>query len=132
MKTQNKFQAIYSRLKAGHAAYACALSESSPPKKNTSASCDSPPTAGTSPSSTPGTNCATPSSGCCENQPSGIEAAVCSDITRRQQMGIKKYGTTVADNPLTRLQWMKHFYEELLDAAIYAKKQIMDMEKEGK
>lgn len=32
--------------------------------------------------------------------PTGTEAAVCSDIARRQQQGIKKYGQLVRDNPL--------------------------------
>lgn len=87
MKTPKMSLAICSRCTDGHAASACAQSEQSPPKKNTSASCDSPPTVGTSPSSTHGTNCATPSIGCCENQPTGIEALVCADIARRQQLG---------------------------------------------
>lgn len=56
--------------------------------------------------------------------PSGIEKMVCEDITRRQQEGIKKYGTTVGENPLTTKQWQQHLYEELLDAAIYQKKLI--------
>lgn len=64
--------------------------------------------------------------------PTGIEALVCQDISERQQRGIKKYGTTVDENPLTRLQWLTHLYEELLDAAVYAKKQIVDMGKENK
>ena len=54
--------------------------------------------------------------------PSGIEAEVCGDIASRQQHGFSKYGVTVADNPLTPRQWMQHFYEELLDAAVYAKR----------
>ena len=129
MKTPKMSLAICSRCTDGHAASACAQSEQSPPKKNTSASCDSPPTVGTSPSSTPGTNCATPSIGCCENQPTGIEALVCADIARRQQLGIKKYGVTVRDNPLTLKQWLQHRYEELLDDAIYTKRAIEEIEK---
>ena len=30
-------------------------------------------------------------------EPTGIESMVCEEIARRQQMGIAKYGTTVAD-----------------------------------
>ena len=45
-------------------------------------------------------------------------------ITERQQRGIAKYGTTVEDNPLALRQWAQHFYEELLDGAVYAKKVI--------
>lgn len=45
------------------------------------------------------------------NIPTGIEAMVCDDITKRQQLGIQKYGTTVADNPLTHVEWLQHAYE---------------------
>lgn len=57
-----------------------------------------------------------------EAQPSGTEAQVCADIAARQQKGIEKYGTTVADNPLSFQQWLTHLYEEMLDAAVYAKR----------
>lgn len=52
----------------------------------------------------------------------GIEAEVCQDIAKRQAMGLKKYGTTVADNPLTKKQWIQHAYEEALDLAVYLKR----------
>jgi hypothetical protein len=56
--------------------------------------------------------------------PTGIEAAVCQDIARRQAMGIQKYGVTVAANPLPVRAWMQHAYEEALDFAIYLKRAI--------
>lgn len=52
----------------------------------------------------------------------GTEAEVCRDIARRQALGKKKYGTTVAENPLTHKQWLQHAYEEALDLAIYLKR----------
>jgi hypothetical protein len=52
---------------------------------------------------------------------SGIEALVCADIAHRQQVGVGKYKTTVIDNPLPPEAWLNHLYEELLDAAVYAK-----------
>jgi hypothetical protein len=58
------------------------------------------------------------------------EALVCVDIRYRQQMGIKKYGTTVAGNPLTKQQWLQHAYEECLDQAVYLKRLIQEMENE--
>lgn len=61
--------------------------------------------------------------------PEGIEAEVCADIARRQQMGINKYGTTVAENPLSLLDWMRHEYEEQLDAVVYKRRQIAELEK---
>lgn len=60
--------------------------------------------------------------------PVGTEAAVCDDIARRQAMGIAKYGTTVADNPLPLRAWLQHAYEETLDKAIYLKRAIEQLE----
>ena len=56
----------------------------------------------------------------------GIEAAVCADIAARQRLGIAKYGTTVADNPLTHEQWLEHAYQEALDMAVYLKRAMYD------
>jgi hypothetical protein len=53
-----------------------------------------------------------------------VESAVCEDIKARQRRGIAKYGTTVANNPLTQTEWLQHAYEEALDLAIYLKKII--------
>ena len=61
--------------------------------------------------------------------PQGTEANVCSDIARRQLMGINKYGTTVARNPLELKCWLQHAYEETLDKAIYLKRAIEEIEK---
>lgn len=62
--------------------------------------------------------------------PTGTEAAVCNDIMRRQQRGIAKYGTTVSENPLPLREWLQHQYEELLDAAIYCKRAIEQLDRE--
>ena len=61
----------------------------------------------------------------------GIEAEVCADIARRQQMGINKYGTTVADNPLTLREWLQHAPEEALDQAVYLKRAIAEIDAQG-
>ena len=58
--------------------------------------------------------------------PSGIEALVCTDIAKRQQVGIAKYGTTVVDNPLAHMQWLQHAYEECLDMAVYLKRAMAE------
>lgn len=58
--------------------------------------------------------------------PSGIEAMVCADIANRQQVGIAKYGVTVAENPLTHAEWLQHAYEECLDMAIYLKRAMAE------
>jgi len=57
---------------------------------------------------------------------SGTEFEVCIDIAYRQQMGRLKYGTTVSENPLTKVQWRQHLYEELLDAVIYIKREMQE------
>jgi hypothetical protein len=60
--------------------------------------------------------------------PTGIEAQVCEDIARRQQLGIAKYGTTVAESPLPLRAWLQHAYEETLDKAIYLKRAIQEID----
>jgi hypothetical protein len=60
------------------------------------------------------------------------ESQVCEDIKRRQQVGIEKYGTTVADNPLVLKEWLQHAYEECLDKAVYLKRAIQEIESEEK
>jgi hypothetical protein len=59
--------------------------------------------------------------------PADIEAAVCQDILKRQQIGIAKYGTTVAQNPLSLKQWLHHAYEETLDTAVYLKRAMENL-----
>jgi hypothetical protein len=61
----------------------------------------------------------------------GTEADVCSDISSRQQLGIKKYNSTVRDNNLSLKQWLQHAYEETLDQAIYLKRAIEQLDKEN-
>lgn len=58
----------------------------------------------------------------------GTEAEVCADIAKRQERGIDKYGTTVADNPLSHRDWLTHAYEECLDQAVYLKRAIAELE----
>lgn len=62
--------------------------------------------------------------------PTGTEAQVCEDIARRQELGRAKYKMTVRENPLELKQWLQHHYEELLDAAIYAKRSIEEIERQ--
>ena len=50
-----------------------------------------------------------------------VLSEVINDLKRREQVGIKKYGTTVDRSDLSTEQWVQHFYEELLDASVYAR-----------
>jgi hypothetical protein len=56
------------------------------------------------------------------------EQEVCKNILDRQQLGIAKYGRTVAGNPLTERQWLQHGFEEALDLAIYLKRLMQEMD----
>jgi len=57
------------------------------------------------------------------------EAMVCQDILRRQQLGVTKYGTTVAGNPLPLREWLQHAYEEALDLAVYLRRAMQDIDR---
>ena len=58
----------------------------------------------------------------------GTEARVCFDIANRQHFGLKKYGTTVEENPLSLREWLVHQYQELLDAAVYCRRAIEELD----
>jgi hypothetical protein len=63
--------------------------------------------------------------------PTGIEKLVCEDVAKRQALGIAKYGTTVADNPLSLYQWLEHAYQECLDQAVYLRRAMHEVEAVG-
>lgn len=58
--------------------------------------------------------------------PTGIEALVCADIAARQQIGIKKYGRTVAESPDDML---RHAVEEAYDLSVYLRAEIEKRQK---
>ena len=60
--------------------------------------------------------------------PEGIEAEVCADIARRQAFGENKYGTTVAENPLSLREWLVHAKQEAIDQAIYLQRAIEEID----
>lgn len=60
--------------------------------------------------------------------PEGTEARICAEIAARQQMGINKYGTTVAENRLSLREWLTHAKEEALDQAIYLQRAIEEID----
>ena len=65
-----------------------------------------------------------------EAQPplTGTEFRLCQMITERQRMGIRKYGQTVAENPLSQRQWLQHALEEACDLAVYLKRTIEELD----
>lgn len=64
--------------------------------------------------------------------PEGIEAEVCADIARRQQMGINKYGTTVAENRLSLRQWLQHAFEAIAEIDAQDERDLDDMCRAGR
>lgn len=50
---------------------------------------------------------------------SKILMQVIADLVKREETGLKKYGTTVDRKDLSSADWLQHQYEELLDAALY-------------
>lgn len=52
-----------------------------------------------------------------------IEQQVCQDILRRQRVGLKKYGRSVAQ-AMGEEDMLLHAYDEALDLAIYLRAEI--------
>jgi hypothetical protein len=48
-------------------------------------------------------------------------------IRSRRDVGLKKYGVSVDDNPLPLKDWITHALEEKLDAAVYLRR-MLDLE----
>jgi hypothetical protein len=61
-----------------------------------------------------------------------IETQVCADIAARQELGINKYGMTVAENPLELREWLNHAYLEALDLAIYLRRAMAEIDATSK
>lgn len=51
-----------------------------------------------------------------------IVESVINEFRLRSERGIKKYGTTLHENELSPLEWLKHLQEELMDAVLYLEK----------
>jgi hypothetical protein len=51
-----------------------------------------------------------------------IVLAVIERMKERSAVGIAKYGTTLAREDLTTIEWLNHLQEELMDAINYLEK----------
>lgn len=51
-----------------------------------------------------------------------VVQSVINKFKQRSEVGIKKYGTTMDRNDLTRDEWITHISEELMDALLYLEK----------
>lgn len=55
-------------------------------------------------------------------KPSQTAIDVCQTILQREQVGLRKYGTTVDRTDLKPGQWLQHLAEEQADALMYAER----------
>jgi hypothetical protein len=55
-------------------------------------------------------------------QTDSVVDAVVDQFKQRSEAGIKKYNTTLDRTDLSRLEWLQHLQEELMDATIYIEK----------
>ena len=60
--------------------------------------------------------------------PEGTEARICAEIAARQQMGLSKYGTTVAESRIGLREWLVHAKQEAMDQAIYLQRAIEEID----
>tara|TARA_R110001606_G_scaffold238510_2_gene386547 strand:+ start:115 stop:306 length:192 start_codon:yes stop_codon:yes gene_type:complete len=60
---------------------------------------------------------------------SKIEEKVVAKILKRAEVGKSKYGTTMERTDLSRLEWLVHAQEEVMDLAVYLEKIIQEIKK---
>lgn len=56
--------------------------------------------------------------------------AVCEDLQKRSEFGLKKYGVSLERKDLALVDWLEHAYLEALDHANYLKRAIMEIKGE--
>jgi hypothetical protein len=56
-----------------------------------------------------------------------ITVVLCAELQNRAAVGLKKYGVSLADAPLSRLAMLQHAKEEALDLAAYLQR-LIEME----
>ena len=67
-----------------------------------------------------------------DNMDSKLLASVIKDLRDREKRGKDKYNTTMDREDLNLRAWLSHQYEELLDAALYLKKAIREIDESFK
>ena len=58
-----------------------------------------------------------------------IVESVIYDLRTRSDVGVKKYGVTLARDDLSLEQWVQHALEEAMDLALYLKRIKVELEK---
>ena len=56
-----------------------------------------------------------------------VADAVASQVLKRAERGMKKYGVNAARKDLSLAEWLQHLQEELLDAAVYVERLKMEI-----
>jgi len=54
------------------------------------------------------------------------------EFSSREELGVKKYGTTVDRSDLNRTEWLQHLKEELMDGVLYAQRSIDEINEQDK
>lgn len=60
-----------------------------------------------------------------------ITPALQAELQARAAVGMTKYGISVSDRPLSRLEWLQHAKEEALDLAVYLQRLIEEEKRAG-
>lgn len=63
------------------------------------------------------------------SSPDPVVEAVRTDLLRRSELGVRKYGETLANSRLPLRMKLQHAYEEVLDLANYLKWAILELDK---
>ena len=59
-----------------------------------------------------------------------IVESVVNQFKQRSEVGIKKYNTTLDRTDLSRLEWVTHLSEELMDAILYIERLKKELNEE--
>jgi len=60
-----------------------------------------------------------------------IEDSVCEKIQERAEVGLKKYGVGITRTDFSFLKWLQYLQEELMDAAIYIERVMVEIKENG-
>ena len=52
-------------------------------------------------------------------------------LRARSEVGLRKYGVGLNRTDLSHLEWLHHHQDELLDAALYVERQIIDIKRKA-
>jgi hypothetical protein len=62
------------------------------------------------------------------NTTDSVVLQVIEDLDNRSTVGLKKYSTSLERKDFSLKDWLENQYTELLDAALYCKRAILELE----